>query len=74
MEDPEQSDRIGVVSVVTYAAGQDGANKVHNFEGPAMQTEKRKEYYINGIQYTKDQWSELKEVGKLEGYLDKSLY
>ena len=37
--------------------------KFHNWEGPALIPEgnlRKREYYIHGIQYTKDQWSEVK--------------
>ena len=38
-----------------------GENKLHNWEGPALinEEQKKKEYYLNGIQYTEDYWKEI---------------
>jgi hypothetical protein len=39
-------------------------NKLHNWDGPALiplgDTRKR-EYYLNGIQHTEDQWKEIRK-------------
>ena len=39
----------------------DGKNQLHNWEGPALinKKQKRKEYYLNGIEYDKDTWKEI---------------
>ena len=38
-----------------------GKNQLHNWEGPALVNKKKriKEYYLNGIQYTEDQWNDI---------------
>ena len=43
-----------------------GENKLHNWEGPALinETQKLKEYYLNGILYTMDQWKDIKKSGE----------
>ena len=43
-----------------------GENKLHNREGPALinETQKLKEYYLNGIQYTMDEWKDIKKSGE----------
>ena len=43
-----------------------GENKLHNWEGPALinETQKLKEYYLNGIQYTLDEWRIIKKSGE----------
>jgi hypothetical protein len=36
--------------------------KLHNWEGPALIPEgnmRKREYYLNGIQYTEDKWKEV---------------
>ena len=36
-------------------------NKLHNWDGPALIPEgdmRKREYYINGIQFTEEQWKE----------------
>ena len=40
-----------------------GENKLHNWEGPALinKEQKRKEYYLNGIQYDFDTWNEIQK-------------
>ena len=37
--------------------------KLHCWEGPALVNEKqrKKEYYLNGIMFTKDEWKEIKK-------------
>ena len=43
-----------------------GENKLHNWEGPALinESQKKKEYYLNGIQYTIDEWKDIKQSGE----------
>ena len=38
-----------------------GIGKFHNMEGPALinKEQKRKEYYLNGIEYDYDTWNEI---------------
>ena len=38
-----------------------GENKLHNWDGPALinKEQKRKEYYLNGIEYDFDTWNEI---------------
>ena len=38
----------------------------HNEKGPALinKQQKRKEYYLNGIQYTMDEWKDIKKSGE----------
>ena len=42
-------------------------NKLHNWEGPALIPEgdnRKREYYIYGIQYSEEEWKERKRDGK----------
>jgi len=41
----------------------DGLAKFHHFEEPAVvnKQQRRKEYYLNGIQYTEDEWNEIRK-------------
>ena len=43
-----------------------GENKLHNWEGPALinETQKLKEYYLNGIQYNFEKWKDIKKSGE----------
>ena len=43
-----------------------GENKLHNWEGPALinETQKLKEYYLNGIKYTMEKWKDIKKSGE----------
>ena len=43
-----------------------GENKLHNWEGPALlnETQKLKEYYLNGIQYSFEKWKDIKKSGE----------
>ena len=43
-----------------------GENKIHSWEGPALinEQQKKKEYYLNGIQYTLDEWKDIKKSGE----------
>ena len=49
-----------------YTLEINGENKLHNWEGPALinESKKIKEYYLNGIQYTMDEWKEIKKSGE----------
>ena len=49
-----------------YTLEINGENKLHNWEGPALinETQKIKEYYLNGIQYTMDKWKDIKKSGE----------
>ena len=40
-----------------------GENKLHNWDGPALinKEQKKKEYYLNGILYSLDNWEEIKK-------------
>ena len=44
-----------------YTLEINGENKLHNWEGPALinKEQKKKEYYLNGIEYTFDDWNEI---------------
>ena len=43
-----------------------GVNKLHSIEEPALVNEKqrKKEYYLNGIQYDFEMWKEIKKSGE----------
>ena len=49
-----------------YTLEINGENKLHNWEGPALINEgqKKKEYYLNGLQYDFDTWNEIKKSGE----------
>ena len=49
-----------------YTLEINGENKLHNWEGPALinEEQKVKEYYLNGIQYTMDEWKDIKKSGE----------
>ena len=39
-------------------------NKLHNWDGPALLPQgdtRKREYYLNGIQHTEDQWKEIRK-------------
>ena len=40
-----------------------GENKLHNWEGPALINENQNkiEYYLNGIEYSEDDWKEIRK-------------
>ena len=44
-----------------YTLEINGENKLHSWDGPALINEgqKKKEWYLNGIQYTEDYWKEI---------------
>ena len=46
---------------IVYTLEINGENKIHNWDGPALinKEQKKKEYYLNGIQYTADQHKEI---------------
>ena len=49
-----------------YTLEINGENKLHNWDGPALinKEQKLKEYYLNGIQYTMDEWKDIKKSGE----------
>ena len=49
-----------------YTLEINGENKLHNWEGPALinESKKKKEYYLNGIQYDFEMWKEIKKSGE----------
>ena len=49
-----------------YTLEINGENKLHNWEGPAIinEIQRKKEYYLNGIQYTMDEWKDIKKSGE----------
>ena len=49
-----------------YTLEINGENQLHNWEGPALinEVQKKKEYYLNGIQYTMDEWKDIKKSGE----------
>jgi len=49
-----------------YTLEINGENKLHNWDGPAIinEEQKKKEYYLNGIQYTVDEHKEIKKSGE----------
>ena len=51
---------------MAYTLEINGENKLHNWEGPALinEKQKKKEYYLNGIQYDFDTWNEIKKSGE----------
>ena len=51
---------------IAYTLEINGENKLHNWEGPALinESKKIKEYYLNGIQYTMDEWKDIKKSGE----------
>ena len=46
-----------------YTLEINGENKLHNWDGPALvnKEQKKKEYYLNGIQYSLDEWKDIKK-------------
>ena len=53
-------------NTVIYTLEINGENKLHNWDGPALinEQQKKKEYYLNGIQYTLDEWKDIKKSGE----------
>ena len=48
---------------VVYTLEINGENKLHNWEGPALINENQNkiEYYLNGIEYSEDDWKEIRK-------------
>ena len=46
-----------------YTLEINGENQLHNWEGPAIinEQQKKKEYYLNGINYSLDDWKEIRK-------------
>ena len=46
-----------------YTLEINGENKLHSWNGPALvnKEQKKKEYYLNGILYSLDNWEEIKK-------------
>ena len=46
---------------IAHVVEWNGIGKFHNMEGPALinKEQKRKEYYLNGIEFTYDDWNEI---------------
>ena len=51
---------------IAYTLEINGENKLHNWDGPALinEEQKKKEYYLNGIQYSLDDWKDIKKSGE----------
>ena len=51
---------------IAYVVTIDGISKLHNWDGPALvnKGQKKKEWYLNGIQYTEDYWKEIIKSGE----------
>ena len=49
-----------------YTLEINGENQLHNWDGPALinKGQKKKEWYLNGIQYTEDIHNEIKKAGE----------
>ena len=49
-----------------YTLGINGENQLHNWDGPALinEQQKKKEYYLNGIQYDFEKWKDIKQSGE----------
>ena len=48
---------------IAHVVEWDGIGKFHSMEGPALinKEQKIKEYYLNGIEYTYDDWNEIQK-------------
>ena len=48
---------------IAYVVEHNGIGKFHNMEGPALinKEQRRKEYYLNGIEYDYDTWNEIQK-------------
>ena len=48
---------------IAHVVESNGIGKFHSMEGPALinKEQKRKEYYLNGIEYTYDDWNEIQK-------------
>ena len=51
---------------IVYTLEINGENKIDSWEGPALinKGQKKKEWYLNGIQYTEDIHNEIKKAGE----------
>ena len=51
---------------IAYTLEINEENKLHNWEGPALvnEVQKKKEYYLNGIQYDFEKWKDIKQSGE----------
>ena len=49
-----------------YTLEINGENQLHNWDGPALinEQQKKKEYYLNGIQYDFEKWKDIKQSGE----------
>ena len=48
---------------IAHIVEWDGVGKFHSMDGPALinKEQHRKEYYLNGIEYTYDDWNEIQK-------------
>ena len=48
---------------IAHVVEWNGIGKFHSMEGPALinKEQRRKEYYLNGIEYTYDDWNEIQK-------------
>ena len=48
---------------IAHVVEWNGIGKFHNMEGPALinKEQHRKEYYLNGIEFTYDDWNEIQK-------------
>ena len=48
---------------IAHVVEHNGIGKFHNMEGPALinKSQHRKEYYLNGIEFTYDDWNEIQK-------------
>ena len=48
---------------IAHIVEWDGVGKFHSMDGPALinKEQKRKEYYLNGIEYDYDTWNEIQK-------------
>ena len=48
---------------IAHVVEWNGIGKFHNMEGPALinKEQRRKEYYLNGIEYDYDTWNEIQK-------------
>ena len=51
---------------IAYTLEINGENKLHSWDGPALinKEQKKKEYYLNGILYSLDEWKLIKKSGE----------
>lgn len=74
VEDVDQFENLGKTYKVTYVSNDGGeTNVLHSTEDAAIQEVvkgiKNKDYYINGIKYSKDTWKEMLNVSKMDPLL-----